>query len=232
MGKRIVLIEQDCHLARFLSLELESAGYEVQWLEDQQEALELAANRAIDLFLFDLQAGLEANQAFFKTLEQVRPAAVLIALASPEDLQLQQELIQRYAVLAAVKPFVAAILLEQIASIFRGRDFIDQHCSQMQKITKHRHLTVDLVNHLVYRNGEPLALTRREYDLLVTLMASSSALSREELLERIWKYENPTGTNIVDVYIRYLRGKIDVPGQPSYIETVRGVGYKMRDAVV
>ena len=74
MGKRIVLIEQDCHLARFLSLELESAGYEVQWLEDQQETLELAANRAIDLLLFDLQAGLEANQAFFQTLEQVRPA--------------------------------------------------------------------------------------------------------------------------------------------------------------
>ena len=99
MGKRIALIEQDCHLARFLILALESAGYEVQWLENQQEALELAATRAMDLFLFDLQAGLPANQEFFQALEQIRPAAVLIALASPEDLQLQQELVQRYAVL-------------------------------------------------------------------------------------------------------------------------------------
>lgn len=232
MGKRIVIIEQESHLARFLTLELESAGYEVQWFQDHQEVLSLAALAEIDLFLFDVQAGIEANQAFLQNLEQVRSGAVIIALANPDDLKKQEELIQRYAVVAVVKPFVAPTLLEQIASIFRGRDYIDQHCSQMKKIAKHRHLQVDLANHLVYRNGEPLALTRREYDLLVTLMSNPRVLSREELLERVWKYENPGGTNIVDVYIRYLRGKIDIEGQASYIETVRGVGYKIRDLSV
>lgn len=232
MGKRIVIIEQESHLARFLTLELESAGYEVQWFQDHQEVLSLAASAEIDLFLFDVQAGIEANQAFLQNLEQVRSGAVIIALANPDDLKTQEELIQRYAVVAVVKPFVAPTLLEQIASIFRGRDYIDQHCSQMKKIAKHRHLQVDLANHLVYRNGEPLALTRREYDLLVTLMSNPRVLSREELLERVWKYENPGGTNIVDVYIRYLRGKIDIEGQASYIETVRGVGYKIRDLSV
>lgn len=232
MGKRIVIIEQESHLARFLTLELESAGYEVQWFQDHQEVLSLAASAEIDLFLFDIQAGIEANQAFLQNLEQVRSGAVIIALANPDDLKKQEELIQRYAVVAVVKPFVAPTLLEQIASIFRGRDYIDQHCSQMKKIAKHRHLQVDLANHLVYRNGEPLALTRREYDLLVTLMSNPRVLSREELLERVWKYENPGGTNIVDVYIRYLRGKIDIEGQASYIETVRGVGYKIRDLSV
>lgn len=229
MGKRIVIIEQESHLARFLTLELESTGYEVHWFQHHQEVFSLATSTEIDLFLFDVQAGIEANQVFLQELEKVRPGAVIIALATPDELKQQEELIQRYAVVAAVKPFVAPVLLEQIASIFRGRDFIDQHCSQMKKIAKHRHLKVDLANHLVYRNGEPLALTRREYDLLVTLMSSPTALSREELLERIWKYENPGETNIVDVYIRYLRGKIDLEGQASYIETVRGVGYKMRD---
>lgn len=232
MGKRIVIIEQESHLARFLTLELESAGYEVQWFQDHQEVLSLASSAEIDLFLFDIQAGIEANQAFLQNLEQVRSGAVIIALANPDDLKKQEELIQRYAVVAVVKPFVAPTLLEQIASIFRGRDYIDQHCSQMKKIAKHRHLQVDLANHLVYRNGEPLALTRREYDLLVTLMSNPRVLSREELLERVWKYENPGGTNIVDVYIRYLRGKIDIEGQASYIETVRGVGYKIRDLSV
>ncbi len=232
MGKRIVIIEQESHLARFLTLELESAGYEVQWCQDHQDFLSLGASTEVDLILFDVQAGVEANQVFLQNLEQARPAAVIIALTSPHDFENQEELIQRYAVLAVVKPFVASVLLDQIASIFRGRDFIDRHCSQMKKIARHRHLQVDLANHLVYRNGEPLALTRREYDLLVTLMSNSEALSREELLERVWKYENPSGTNIVDVYIRYLRGKIDLEGQASYIETVRGVGYKMRDFTV
>ena len=74
-----------------------------------------------------------------------------------------------------------------------------------------------------------IALTRREYDLLATLMGSKKVLTREQLLESVWKYESAAETNIVDVYIRYLRSKIDVEGQKSYIKTVRGVGYTMQD---
>ena len=74
-----------------------------------------------------------------------------------------------------------------------------------------------------------MALTRREYDLLATLMGSKKVLTREQLLERVWKYESATETNIVDVYIRYLRSKLDVKGQKSYIKTVRGVGYTMQE---
>ncbi|MBJ6746241.1 response regulator transcription factor [Streptococcus sp. 121] len=232
MGKRILIIEQDSHLARFLTLELESAGYEVLWETDHKEALRLATSRDLELLLFDLQAGFDANRSFLEQLAQVKPSAVIIALASPEDLKAQQDVIHQYTVLVAVKPFVAPILLEQIASIFRGRDYINQHCGQIKKVAKHHQLEVDLANHMVFRKGEQLALTRREYDLLIALMSSPKALTREELLERVWKYENPGGTNIVDVYIRYLRGKIDIEGQASYIETVRGVGYKMRDLTV
>ncbi|CIW20472.1 response regulator [Streptococcus pneumoniae] len=70
---------------------------------------------------------------------------------------------------------------------------------------------------------------RREYDLLATLMGSKKVLTREQLLESVWKYESATETNIVDVYIRYLRSKLDVKGQKSYIKTVRGVGYTMQE---
>ena len=108
-------------------------------------------------------------------------------------------------------------------------DFIDQHCNQMKVPTSYRNLRIDVENHMVYRGEEVIDLTRREYDLLATLMGSKHVLSREQLLERVWKYESTAETNIVDVYIRYLRGKIDLPGQKSYIKTVRGVGYQMQE---
>ena len=119
--------------------------------------------------------------------------------------------------------------MERVSIIFRGRDFIDQHCSLLKIPTSYRNLRVDIKNHTVYRGEEVIALTRREYDLLVTLMGSNKVMSREQLLERVWKYESATETNVVDVYIRYLRSKIDVEGQPSYIKTVRGVGYAMQE---
>lgn len=90
-------------------------------------------------------------------------------------------------------------------------------------------MKIDFQNRTVHRGQELISLTRREYDLLAILMESQETMTREQLLEKVWKYESATETNVVDVYIRYLRGKLDIPGQASYIRTVRGVGYAMRD---
>ena len=77
---------------------------------------------------------------------------------------------------------------------------------------------------------EVIDLTRREYDLLLTLMQNvGDVVTREHLVSQVWGYEEGTETNVVDVYIRYLRNKIDVEGQDSYIQTVRGLGYVMRE---
>ena len=123
------------------------------------------------------------------------------------------EVVQRFAVSYIYKPVIIENLVERISAIFRGRDFIDQHCGQMKIPTGYRNLRIDVTNHTVYRGDELIALTRREYDLLATLMGSKKVLTREQLLESVWKYESATETNIVDVYIRYLRSKIDVEGQ-------------------
>ncbi|MFX3814483.1 winged helix-turn-helix domain-containing protein, partial [Streptococcus suis] len=76
-------------------------------------------------------------------------------------------------------------------------------------------------NRTVTRGDELINLTRREYDLLATLLNSPEPVSREQLLERVWKYEAASETTVVDVYIRYLRGKLDLPHQDAYIKTVR-----------
>jgi len=189
----------------------------------------MALQTDYDLILLNAHLGDMTAQDFADKLSRTKPASVIMILDHREELQGQLETIQRFAVSYIYKPVIIDDLVNRIAAIFRGRDFIDQHCSQMKVPTSYRNLRMDLENHTVYRGDEMIALTRREYDLLATLMGSKKVLTREQLLESVWKYESATETNIVDVYIRYLRSKLDVKGQKSYIKTVRGVGYTMQE---
>lgn len=229
MAKRILLVENEKNLARFVTLELQKEAFLLDVVETGSQGLALAKENDYDLFLlnYDLQ-DMTASE-FARQLSLFKPASVIIVLASREEIKEHADEIQRFAVSYTIKPFIISDLVEKVSDIFRGRDFIDQHCSKLKTPTAYRNLRVDLKNHIVYRGEEVIALTRREYDLLVTLMSSPKVMSREQLLERVWKYEGATETNVVDVYIRYLRSKIDVAGQTSYIKTVRGIGYAMQE---
>ena len=229
MAKRILLVENEKNLARFVTLELQKEAYLLDVVETGSQGLALARENDYDLLLlnYDLQ-DMTASE-FARQLSLFKPASVIIVLASREEIKEHADEIQRFAVSYTVKPFIISDLVEKVSDIFRGRDFIDQHCSKLKTPTAYRNLRVDLKNHIVYRGEEVIALTRREYDLLVTLMSNQKVMSREQLLERVWKYEGATETNVVDVYIRYLRSKIDVAGQTSYIKTVRGIGYAMQE---
>ena len=229
MAKRILLVENEKNLARFVTLELQKEAYLLDVVETGSQGLALARENDYDLLLlnYDLQ-DMTASE-FARQLSLFKPASVIIVLASREEIKEHADEIQRFAVSYTVKPFIISDLVEKVSDIFRGRDFIDQHCSKLKTPTAYRNLRVDLKNHIVYRGEEVIALTRREYDLLVTLMSNQKVMSREQLLERVWKYEGATETNVVDVYIRYLRSKIDIAGQTSYIKTVRGIGYAMQE---
>ena len=88
---------------------------------------------------------------------------------------------------------------------------------------------IEVENRVVRRAGEVIDLTKKEYELLLLLMENIDiVLSREVLLKEVWGYKNEVETNVIDVYVRYIRNKIDVPGRESYIQTVRGTGYVMR----
>ena len=229
MAKQILLVENEKNLARFVTLELQKEAYLLDVVETGSQGLALARENDYDLLLlnYDLQ-DMTASE-FARQLSLFKPASVIIVLASREEIKEHADEIQRFAVSYTVKPFIISDLVEKVSDIFRGRDFIDQHCSKLKTPTAYRNLRVDLKNHIVYRGEEVIALTRREYDLLVTLMSNQKVMSREQLLERVWKYEGATETNVVDVYIRYLRSKIDIAGQTSYIKTVRGIGYAMQE---
>lgn len=191
--------------------------------------MSLAHETDFDLILMSFQLSDMSSKELATELLAIKPATVMIVVVEPTEVSQYGEEVLSYAVSYVVKPFVISELVEQISAIFRGRDFIDNNCKQVHMHAAYRDLKVDFQNRTVTRGDELINLTCREYDLLATLMNSPEPVSREQLLERVWKYEAASETNVVDVYIRYLRGKLDLPHQDSYIKTVRGVGYAMRD---
>lgn len=127
------------------------------------------------------------------------------------------------------KPFEIEELLARIRALGRRIDIENEKNRVQQTTLTYRDLIVEKENRVIRRDNEIIELTKREYELLVELMSNQNiVLSRELLLEKVWDYEKENETNIVDVYIRYLRNKLDRPGQDSYIQTVRGMGYVMR----
>ncbi len=228
MAKKVLIVSGEKSLARFTAMELQKLEFHVDLVENGQSALKRLKERDYDLILTEVQLSDMTGQEVAESLNQFKPASVIVVMANQEEATAHSRSIQCYAVSYLIKPFVIDELVETISRIFRGRDYIDQHCSQMKLPMAYRDLRIDIKQHMVFRGEEQIILTRREYDVLATLMSSSSPLSREQLLDRVWKYESTRETNVVDVYIRYLRGKIDVPGQLSYIQTIRGVGYAMR----
>ena len=109
--------------------------------------------------------------------------------------------------------------------------YLDACRSRNIKQTKveYRDLVIEVENRVVRRAGEVIDLTKKEYELLLLLMENIDiVLSREILLKKVWGYKSEVETNVIDVYVRYIRNKIDLPGRESYIQTVRGTGYVMR----
>ena len=128
-----------------------------------------------------------------------------------------------------VKPFAIEELLARLRALLRRIDLESEQQSTKQTTVTYKDLTIEKENLVVKRGDEVINLTKREYELLLTLMENINVvLARDVLLNKVWGYESEVETNVVDVYIRYLRNKIDRPGEKSYIQTVRGTGYVIR----
>lgn len=229
MVKKILIAGRERNVSHFVSMELQKKDYLVDYAGTGQEALALAQETDFDLVLMSFRLADMDSHELAERLTRLKPALVMIVAVDREDIEVHGEEILSYAVSYVIKPFVVSDLVDQVVAIFKGRDFIDEHCKQVKLQAAYRDLKIDFQQRTVHRGKEQINLTRREYDLLATLMSQQEPVTREQLLDKVWKYESTTETNVVDVYIRYLRGKLDVPGKESYIKTVRGVGYAMRD---
>lgn len=225
--KRILIIEDEKNLARFLDLELSHEGYETSVEGNGRSGLELALSQEWDVILLDLMLpdlnGFEVCRRIRK--EKTTP----IIMATAKD-----SVLDRVAGLDdgaddyLVKPFAIEELLARLRALIRRSELGGQAKQAEQKQLVFRDLIIEPQTRTVIRGNEIIQLSKREASLLLILVENANTVvSRDELLRNVWGYNEQVATNVVDVYIRYLRNKIDRPNRRSYIQTVRGTGYVM-----
>ena len=226
--QRILIIEDEKNLARFVDLELQHEGYEAAICMDGRRGLETAVNEDWDVILLDLMLPELNGLEVCRRIRPVKDTPIIIMTARDSVIDRVSGLDQG-ADDYIVKPFAIEELLARLRALFRRIENEDEQRSQQQPTVKYRDLVIEKANRIVRRDDEVIDLTKREYELLLFLMENlNMVMSREVLLDKVWGYKSEVETNVVDVYIRYLRNKIDVTGQDSYIQTVRGTGYVMR----
>lgn len=222
----ILIVEDEKKLSRVLQLELEYENYQTEIAENGKDALWLMQEKDWDLVLLDIMipelSGLEVLRRVRRT-DETTPILLLTARDEVYDKVNGLDLGANDYI---TKPFQIEELLARIRVHLR----MPKVKQANGKILSIGELKVDLNAHEVTHDGESIDLTPREFDLLVYLLKNKNiVLSREQLIEEVWGFDYFGDTNVVDVYIRYLRQKIDKDENTSFIQTVRGVGYTMKD---
>ena len=223
---RILLVEDEEKLARFVELELTHEGYQVEKAFDGRTGLELAEKGGFDLLLLDIMLpGLNGLEVL-RRLRKEGSGVPVIMLTARDAVMDKVTGLDMGADDYVTKPFSIEELLARIRAALRKQTVQKKEDSLLSCAD----LTVDVSRHRVTRDGKEIELTGREFSLLQFFMENKTiVLSRDQLLEKVWGYDYLGETNVVDVYVRYLRGKIDEGFEPKLLQTVRGVGYVLRD---
>lgn len=225
---RILIIEDEKSLARFVELELKHEGYETQVALDGREGLEESLNNDYDVILLDLMLPKLNGMEVARRLREKKTTPIIMMTARDSVID-RVSGFDHGADDYIVKPFAIEELLARVRALLRRIDIEGDENAEDQKVVYFKDITVEKESRIVKRGDDIIDLTKREYELLLTLMENVNVvLARDVLLTKVWGYDSSAETNVVDVYIRYLRNKIDRPDQKSYIQTVRGTGYVMR----
>ena len=229
MTDKILLVEDEEKLARMVELELKYEGYQVDKAADGRTGLDMAQTGDYDLILLDIMLPALNGMEVLRRLrrESLVPAIMLTARDTVMD---------KVAGLDAgaddyiTKPFAIEELLARIRAALRNKaEGAAEVPGQVGKLMAGP-LTMDVDRHEVSVNGQEVELTRREFDLLRYLLENKEkVVTREVLLDNVWGFDFVGETNTVDVYIRFLRSKIDERFHIKLIHTVRGVGYVIRE---
>lgn len=226
MAVTVLIVEDEEKIARFLELELLHEGYAVMKAASGREGLEKAESGKADLVVLDVMLP-ELNG--FEVLRRLRKKSDIPVIM----LTARDEVMDKVAGLDGgaddymTKPFAIEELLARIRLVLKKR-------GGMQATDKNRlavgKLEMDVQRYEVFYDGNPVELTHREFELLRVLLENKNiVISRDTLLEKVCGYDYMGETNIIDVYVRYLRSKLDDVYQVKIIQTVRGVGYCIKD---
>ena len=222
---KILIIEDEKPIARFLELELSHEGYRVEIAYDGRSGLEKAvADDQYSLILLDIMLpginGIEVLRRIRQTIS--KPIIMLTALDEITDKVMG---LDTGADDYITKPFVIEELLARIRAALR-KNSLSKDDAALLKISD---LELDIPRHAAQRANQAIELTKREYDLLEYLLRNEGlALTRNQIIDKVWGFDYVGDTNVVDVYIRYLRSKVDDGYDKKLIQTIRGVGYCIR----
>lgn len=225
MAERILLVEDEEKLARMVELELKYEGYEVEKAPDGRRGLELALSGTFDLVLLDIMLPQLSGMEVLRRLRKDSQVPVIMLTARDSVVDKVSGL-DSGADDYVTKPFAIEELLARIRAALRSKNGQGGQAIPLSAGP----LVMDVERHQVTVRGQAVELTKKEFDLLHHLLDNKGrVLSREALLDAVWGFDFVGETNSVDVYIRFLRSKLDDAFGLKLIHTVRGVGYVIKD---
>lgn len=221
---KVLLAEDEEDLNDIIVKKLRAEGYEVDSSFDGEDALEHLLYADYDVAIMDIMMPVMDGIEALKALRRNKKQTPVIFLTAKDTLQDKITGLDEGASDYIVKPFSFDELMARLRSVVRTAQ------GNVSDIYELDNLVVDVQSHVVKRNNQKISLTGKEYNLLEYLiMNKNKILSREKILNHVWGYDYEGGNNIVDVYINYLRNKIENGSEKKLLHTVRGIGYVMKD---
>lgn len=228
---KILIVEDEEKIARVLELELSYEGYEVEKALDGLEGFKQFQEQSWDVILLDVMLPGISGIELLRRIRANDSQTVVILLTAKSSVEDKVSGLDLGANDYVTKPFQIEELLARIRAALRLNTKPNISDDSQQSWLNIADLKLSEITHEVIRKENKIDLTPREFDLLAYLLKHPrQVLSREQLLNGVWGYDYYGDTNIVDVYVRYLRNKIDKPFGSALIHTVRGVGYVLKDA--
>ncbi|WP_078551459.1 response regulator transcription factor [Bacillus alkalicellulosilyticus] len=227
-GEKILVIEDETKIARVLKLELEHEGYSVSTATTGTQGLATFQEQKWDLVLLDVMLPELNGLEVLRRIRTTGDATPVILLTARDSIPDKVSGLDQGANDYITKPFQIEELLARIRVCLRVQTRTDDTLQKQE--LRIADLSVDEIAHTVTRRGKEIELTPKEFNLLVFLLKhQNQVLQREQIVEHVWGYDFLGDTNVVDVYIRYLRKKVDQPFDVPLIHTVRGVGYVIKE---
>jgi len=218
----ILVAEEDAPLSEFLHQRLQQEQFSVQMVSDVGETQRLASNQSYDLVILDLNLPADGDLHVLRNIRAKKPDLPVLMLTAANLVEDRVRLLEAGADDSLAKPFEFAELAARIRAVLRRGN------RPTRAVLKVGDLEIDRVAHLVQRGGHPIELSPKEFTLLEFLMRhEGQAVTRTAIVEQVWKLNFDTMTNVVDVYINYLRRKVDSGYDRPLIRTIRGVGYQI-----
>jgi two-component system, OmpR family, response regulator len=220
---KILVVEDEAAIADFLARGLGAEGYDVSVAADGPEGERLALRPETDLVVLDRMLPGRDGIEVLEAIRRLRPALPVIMLTARGEVADRVEGLDRGATDYVTKPFAFEELLARIRARLREAE------GSSETTLVAGGIRLNLLSRRASRDGVEVALAEREADLLAHLMRNAGRIcAREEILAAVWGFDHDPGTNVVQVYVGYLRRKLALPDSPAPIETVRSVGYRLR----